>query len=355
MRRSSYCHRGGDRPLTGVPTHAFLRDVAARFPSRDAVVSIPQQLRLTYAELFQGADRLAKGLVALGIGRGTRVGVWATDNVEWVLLQVATARVGAVLVNVNPANRGTELAHALHAARVQALFLMPSFRSSDYVGMLRDQCPEADERAAEEFACAALPDLRTLVVYDPDTAEPAKRPAPGFHTWEDVLARGEDVPDRELERRAGVLDADDPVNIQFTSGTTGFPKPVVLTHHNILNNALFTAEVLGFTEADRLCVPVPFYHCFGMVVSNLAVPERGRGDRDPGAALRGRRDAGVPSSPGALHRPARRADDVRRGCSSDPTSATTTCRAYARASWPAPRAPGADARVIEDMGCQARS
>jgi fatty-acyl-CoA synthase len=262
MRRVSYCHMGGTTPLLGVPIHDYLCDVARRFPDRDAVVSIPQGIRLTYEAFHREATRLAKGLLALGIARGDRVGIWATDNVEWVLLQVATAQVGAVLVNINPANKAAELEHALKAARVQTLFLMPEFKASHYAEIV-----QALDRER-------LPDLKRLVIFDP--AGPARRPDAAFLTWQEVMGRGEEeVTDAALAERGATLEADDPINIQFTSGTTGAPKPVVLTHHNILNNGWFAGEVLGFTERDRLCVPVPFYHCFGMVVSNLACLTRG--------------------------------------------------------------------------------
>jgi len=257
MRRVSYCHLGGTTPLLGVPIHEFLADVARRFPDRDAVVSVPQGVRLSYAAFFGEAARLAKGLMALGVARGDRVGIWATDNVEWVLLQVATAQVGAVLVNVNPANKAPELEHALKAARVQTLFLMPEFSASRYAEI------------AMALPRERVPELKQLVIFDP--SGPAARPSPAFLTWQEVMGhREEEVTGAALDERAAALDADDPINIQFTSGTTGAPKPVVLTHMNILNNGRFAGEVLGFTERDRLCVPVPFYHCFGMVVSNLA-------------------------------------------------------------------------------------
>jgi len=262
MRRVSYCHVGGTTPLVGVPIHDYLADVARRFPERDAVVSVPQGIRLTYEGFFREVARLAKGLIALGVGRGDRVGIWATDNVEWVLLQIATAQVGAVLVNINPANKSAELEHALRAARVQTLFLMPEFRASHYAEIVQSLPRER------------VPELKHLVIFDP--AGPAARPSASFLTWEEAMGRGEEeVTDAVLEERAATLDADDPINIQFTSGTTGAPKPVVLTHMNILNNGRFAGEVLGFTEKDRLCVPVPFYHCFGMVVSNLACLTRG--------------------------------------------------------------------------------
>jgi fatty-acyl-CoA synthase len=265
----SYRFQGSKTPLIGLPIHAFLAGVAARHRDLEAVVSIPQNLRLSYADFFAEIDRLAKGLVALGAGRGSRVGVWSVNNVEWVLLQLATARIGAILVNVNPAYRTAELEHALKAARVEVLFLMPAFRKSDYAGMVRELCPEADACAPSELRSARFPELRRLVVFDPD-GDGCARPAPGFLTWPEVLEAGEGIATAELDRRSAELDVDDPINIQFTSGTTGFAKPVVLTHHNLINNAFFVAEELRFTAADRLCVPVPFYHCFGMVLSNLA-------------------------------------------------------------------------------------
>jgi fatty-acyl-CoA synthase len=275
VQRLSYFHRGGEAALIGSPIGAWLREVASRHAEREALVSIPQGVRLRYGELFARVAELARGLIALGVKRGTRVGIWATDNVEWVLLQLATADVGAVLVNVNPANRAPELAHALRAARVEALFLMPSFRSSHYVEIVSALCPEvarAEVAGARPDAlrCAEAPDLRRLVVFDPEKGAAVERPAAGFLPWPELLEGGRNVSDAALEERARSLDADDPINIQFTSGTTGFPKPVVLTHHNLLNNGHFIGEVMGLDATDRLCVPVPFYHCFGMVVSNLA-------------------------------------------------------------------------------------
>ena len=263
----SYLHRGGDRPLIGDTIDRFLAAVAARYPQNEAIVSTSQGERLTYVDLDQQVERLARGLVSLGIGRGIRVGIWSTDNLEWVILQLATARIGAVLVNINPAYRVHELEHALHLARVQALFLIPAFRSSDYLGMLEELAPELRTQEADHLAIARLPSLRRAVVYDPGGV--ADRPALGYLTWNEVLQRGRSVSTDEIRRRASELDPDDPINIQFTSGTTGFPKAVVLTHHNILNNAFFVAEASRFSPADRLCVPVPFYHCFGMVVSTL--------------------------------------------------------------------------------------
>ncbi len=275
MGALSYFHRGGEHPLIGRTIDAHFRDVAAEHAAREAVVSLHQEKRLAYAELDARVDELARGLLAIGTGRGDRVGIWSTDNLEWVCLQLATARIGAVLVNINPANRLPELRHALTAARVQTLFLEPCFRSSRYAELAVELCPELGRTDPDRFASEALPDLSRVVLFDPADPAHTSRPAPGFLTWQELLERGRAVSPAALDERRGLLDPDDPANIQFTSGTTGSPKPVVLTHHNLLNNAWFTGEVMGFGPLERLCVPVPFYHCFGMVVSTLLCLVRG--------------------------------------------------------------------------------
>ncbi len=268
-RAKSYCHRGSDIPLLGVTIPEHFAQVAARFAGREAVVSVHQGRRLSYAQLKDETDRLARGLLGAGFKQGERIGVWSTNNIEWLLLQMATARIGAVLVNINPAYRPRELAYALERSEVQGLFVIPAFRTSDYVAMLVELLPELARVAPAEFANQQFPALRRLVLYDPVRPESDVRPHPGFMLWPEVLAAGADVDQARLDAATAALDIDDPINIQYTSGTTGFPKAVVLTHHNILNNAYFSALALGFSERDRLCVPVPFYHCFGMVVSNL--------------------------------------------------------------------------------------
>jgi fatty-acyl-CoA synthase len=265
----SYFHRGGDTALLGstIPEH-FL-EIVDRFPGHEAVVSIPQQRRLSYREFSTAVDRLAAGLINLGFKRGSRIGVWSTNNVEWLLIQMATARIGAILVNINPAYRRSELAYALQQSLVQGLFVIPSFRHSDYVGMLIDLIPELKSRAPRlDSATFAL--LSHVILFDPNDADNTVAPAPGFTTWQTVIAAGENTAAAQLDKRTASLDRDDVVNIQYTSGTTGFPKAVMLSHHNILNNAWFSAQSMHFTENDRLVVPVPFYHCFGMVLANLA-------------------------------------------------------------------------------------
>jgi len=269
-RRSSYCHRGGVQPLLGVTIPEHVATIAARFPQREAVVGIPQKRRLSYAQLQQETDRLARGLLAGGFGKGDRIGIWSTNNIEWLLLQLATARIGAVLVNINPASRPRELLYALQKSEVQALFAIPAFRHSDYVGMLTEILPELRQPGTADLRNAGLPALKRVVLYDPAHAERTTRPQPGFMLWPELIAAGAPVSAEQLDAATAALDIDDPINIQYTSGTTGFPKAVVLTHHNILNNGWFTAQAMHFSEHDRLAVPVPFYHCFGMVISNLA-------------------------------------------------------------------------------------
>lgn len=268
-RDRSYLHRGGSTPLLGRTIPEHFRAVAELFPGHEAIVSLPQHRRLTYAQLKTAVDKLARGLLAAGFDRGDRVGIWATNNIEWVLLQLATARAGIVLVNINPALRENELVYALKRAAVQGLFMIPAFRQSHYIEMLLQRIPELRQDSAGSVRSEEFPDLRCVVLYEPAAPEKTQRPCPGFTVWPEILEMGAAVSDETLERRTASLDMDDAINIQYTSGTTGYPKAVVLTHHNILNNAFFSARSMRFSEVDRLCVPVPFYHCFGMVLGNL--------------------------------------------------------------------------------------
>jgi fatty-acyl-CoA synthase len=264
----SYFHRGGDVPLLGQTIPERFADIVQRYPGNEAVVCIPQNLRLTYAELAHQIDRVAKGLLGMGFNKGDRIGIWSTNNLQWILLQMATARIGALLVNVNPAYCLREAEYALKKSAVQGLFLIPAFKTSHYLDMARQLWAEqyALERSGKT---RGLPALRRVVVYDPTQPEHTEKIAPEFTLWQEFLAAGEGVKQRQLDDLTASLDRDDAINIQYTSGTTGFPKAVTLTHHNILNNAYFSAQAMHFTSADRLCIPVPFYHCFGMVLANL--------------------------------------------------------------------------------------
>jgi fatty-acyl-CoA synthase len=265
----SYWHRGGEPPLLGATIPEHFARIVRDHGEREAVVSRPQGRRLTYRELAAEVDHLAAGLAALGFGRGDRIGVWSTNDIEWLLLQLATARIGVVLVNINPAYRLRELAYALERSEVQGLFLIAGFRGADYVGMARDLVPGLAAAPPDGLKSGTFPHLRRVVLYDPADPLHTPRPQPGLTTWQEVLAAGADMASQALDRLTASLDRDDPINIQYTSGTTGFPKAVVLTHHNILNNAWFSAQAMRFGPDDRLAVPVPFYHCFGMVLANL--------------------------------------------------------------------------------------
>ena len=262
----SYFHRGGEEHLLGATIPEHFLAIVERFPDREAAVFVPQGRRLTYAALKAAVDELARGLLGLGFKKGERIGVWSTNNAEWLLLQFATARIGAILVNINPAYRAQELAYALKRSEVEALFLIPAFKSSDYVAMLLEVVPEL---ARAEWHSTELPQLRRVVLYDPARPLDTARPQAGFTTWAEALAAGKGIAQADVEVATAALDPDEAINIQYTSGTTGFPKAVVLTHHNLLNNAWFAAKAMHFTEGDKLAVPVPFYHCFGMVLANL--------------------------------------------------------------------------------------
>ncbi len=264
----SYFHCGGDLPLIGQTIPDYFKSIVERFSQREAVASLQQKRRMTYKDFSTSIDELARGLLGLGFKRGDHIGIWSTNNIEWLLIQMATARIGAVLVNINPAYRPKELAYALERSEVQALFVIPCFSSTDYVEMLKALLPELQQDSAE-LTSRTLPNLHRVILFDPDDPIHTQVTLPGLTRWQDVIKAADDISQETLERNTEKLDRDDVINIQYTSGTTGFPKAVMLTHHNILNNAWFAAQAMHFSEQDRLAVPVPFYHCFGMVLANL--------------------------------------------------------------------------------------
>ncbi|MFO1179440.1 MAG: AMP-binding protein [Ottowia sp.] len=239
---------------------AFFDDMVARHPEREALVAVHQQRRYTYRALQAEAQRLASALLGLGLAPGDRIGIWSHNNAEWVLMQLATAKAGLVLVNINPAYRTAEVEYALNKVGCKALVTMPRFKTSDYLGMLREL------RAAQ-----ALPQLQHAIWIDV-AGEGAQEP--GFMRFSELMKTG-DPQDARLPQVARLLHNRDAINIQFTSGTTGFPKGATLTHRNILNNGFFIGEAMRLTERDRLCIPVPLYHCFGMVLGNLAALTHG--------------------------------------------------------------------------------
>ncbi|HYR26116.1 MAG TPA: AMP-binding protein [Aquabacterium sp.] len=255
-----------DVPLIEQTLGACFDAMVRRQPDHEALVSVHQGRRYTYAQLQAQVDQLASALLHLGLVKGDRVGIWSHNNVEWVLMQLATAKVGLILVNINPAYRTAELEYALNKVDCKALVTMARFKTSDYLGMLRELAPELARCAPGQLASARLPHLRSVVWID---VAGEGDDEPGALRFSELLARGQ-VGDARVAEVAASLSPADPINIQFTSGTTGFPKGATLTHRNILNNGFFIGECMKLTPADRLCIPVPLYHCFGMVLGNLA-------------------------------------------------------------------------------------
>ena len=245
-----------------------------RFPDREAVVHVAAGVRYTYREFRAEVDRTARGLMSLGIQKGQNVGIWATNYVEWLLAQYATAKIGAALVTVNPAYRTHELAYLLEQAQVNALVIIGRFRTSDYVGMLNELIPELAGSHPGDLRSPRFPHLQHLVFIPPHDDPDAPTPA-GMWRWDNLLNRAEQVSPEELRTRQAHCDPDDVINIQYTSGTTGNPKGAMLTHHNLIANAWYVGDCMEMTEADRLCIPVPFYHCFGCVMGSLACVTHG--------------------------------------------------------------------------------
>ncbi|WP_029922139.1 AMP-binding protein [Nevskia soli] len=244
----SYTHGSQARQLLGETIGENLRRTVEKFGHREALVVPFQGYRATYAQFWDETGRAARGLISRGVKKGDRVGIWSPNCHEWVVVQYATARIGAILVNINPAYKASELEYALKLSGLSFLIMARGFRTTDYVAMLeqvRGRCPE----------------LRDTLVID--------------EGWHSLLSEGAKLPLHRLSSCEAALQFDDPINIQFTSGTTGLPKGATLSHHNILNNGYFVGETLHYTENDRVCIPVPFYHCFGMVLGNLACTSHG--------------------------------------------------------------------------------
>ncbi len=246
---SSYVSGTSDKPLLGDTIGGNFDRTVAEYGDRDALVDRASGRRWTYRQLADEVNAVALGLVDLGVGKGDRVGIWAPNCAEWTFTQYATAKIGAILVNINPAYRVHELKYVLNQAGIRTLVAAPSFKTSDYAAMIEEVRPD----------CPALEDVLLI----------------GGEDWNSMVAIGRGGSVAHLEELGAELSADDPINIQYTSGTTGFPKGATLSHHNILNNGYFVGELCNYTAEDRICIPVPFYHCFGMVMGNLAATSHG--------------------------------------------------------------------------------
>ena len=248
VKKLSYTNGASNIPLLGETIDENLRKTVAKFPNNDALISAHQHYRATYTEFYEQVTAVAKGLIALGVKSGDRVGIWSPNCYEWTLLQYATAKIGAIMVNINPAYRTSELIYVINQSGLSYIFSAIQFKTSHYKKMIED---------AREFTDT----LRKEVYWG--------------ESWEYFLAQGKKVSDEKLQAYEAKVQFDDPVNIQYTSGTTGNPKGVTLTHHNILNNAYFIGVRMNYTDKDRVCIPVPFYHCFGMVIGNLCCTAHG--------------------------------------------------------------------------------
>jgi fatty-acyl-CoA synthase len=264
----SYAHGVSDIALAGLTVGRLLERTAARYPQNEAIVVPYQKVRWTYRELNNKADEMAAGLISLGLAPGDRIGVCATNRVEWVVLQFATAKAGLILVNVNPAYRLSELEFALNQVEVKALITVAAMKTSDYLAMLSELMPELAGAEPGKLNAERVPSLRWVITLG-ETA------APGTLSYKDVIKSADEAARQHIRELATELQFDDPINIQFTSGTTGRPKAATLSHHNIVNNAFFAGLQMKLSETDRMCIPVPMYHCFGMVLGTLCCAAHG--------------------------------------------------------------------------------
>ena len=268
MKNPSYLSGPSDIPLLGMTIGDKFDEIVKRFPDHTALIVKHQNIRWTYAQLKEKVDNCARSLMAAGMKKGDLIGIWSPNCAEWTTLQFASAKTGAILVNINPSYRLQELKYALNQSGCQVLVLADRHKKSNYTQMMYDLAPELLDAASDNLQAAQLPHLKTVVRLHEEKV-------PGMLTWNELQMQAEEISPRALKVRQESLDFDDPINIQYTSGTTGFPKGATLSHHNILNNGFFVAEMMEFTENDKCIIPVPLYHCFGMVLGNIGCMTHG--------------------------------------------------------------------------------
>jgi fatty-acyl-CoA synthase len=267
-RHWSYTSATSDIPLLGLTIGDLFDQTVEKYSDNPGLISRQQNIRLTYRELQAQVNQCAKGLLQMGFQKGQRVGIWAPNRAEWCITQFATSKIGVILVNINPSYRLNELEYALKQSGCTGVVIAPEFKTSNYTEMLYTLAPELKDSEPGQLKAAKLPDLTTVIRLGSDKV-------PGMFTWDELLVMGASISDEQLLEQQRQQGFDDPINIQYTSGTTGFPKGATLSHHNILNNGYFVARLQNFTHEDKLCIPVPLYHCFGMVMGNLGCVTHG--------------------------------------------------------------------------------
>jgi len=264
----SYTSGTSSIPLLGMTIGEAFDEIVLQFAEREALVVVHQDIKWTYRELQLEVDKCAKSLMACGLRKGDRVGIWAPNRSEWTVLQFATAKIGVIMVNINPSYRMHEVKYALNQSGCKLLVLADQFKTSYYSQMISDLAPELQTSSFGQMQSKELPELKMAIVLSEDSIQ-------GFLPWTEFMAKSDHILTEELTERQNSLAFDDPINIQYTSGTTGYPKGATLSHHNILNNGYFVARTMNFSENDRLIIPVPLYHCFGMVMGNLGCMTHG--------------------------------------------------------------------------------
>ena len=264
----SYLSGTSETPLLGITIGDKFDQIVTEFPDNEALVVKHQEVRWTYNQLASAVHECARAFMAIGIEKGDRVGIWSPNRFEWVVVQFATAKMGAILVNINPSYRLHELKYALNQSGCKAVVIADQFKTSDYTRLMYDLIQGLENSDSKNIECQDVPNLKSVIrLHDEDIA--------GMHSWSDFLKKANIISPSELEERQASLTFDEPINIQYTSGTTGYPKGATLSHHNILNNGYFVARNMNFSNQDRLIIPVPLYHCFGMVMGNLGCMTHG--------------------------------------------------------------------------------